>query len=323
MGATSLCVAAIQPVCRPGPVADNLARLENAVANAALGGAKLALLPERFPDSFRLDEEAWKAASPGDGKVAKWLAEMSRKYGLYVGGSFLEARGMDFYNTFMLASPEAGIIGRVGKDHPCSLEAYTFRPRPGPQVIDSPLGRIGVAICYDNSLRVVWDRLLAEGFDMLLMPMAAPTPPRSILYSKKRIAAYLNAFRNGATMLAKQLGVPVIMANKTGPWETPLPVWLPKVRSSFPGFSCIADSDGTEKARLEDEEGVIVAEVSLDPARKHLQLPPDADKYRPWVMPVPPDYKTFAIFERFGHRQYLRSQHRADMVHRAFREDAL
>ena len=57
----------------------------------------------------------------------------------------------------------APILGRVGKDHPCSLEAYTFKPHPGPQVIDTPLGRIGVAICYDNSLRVVWDRLLAEG----------------------------------------------------------------------------------------------------------------------------------------------------------------
>ena len=40
-------------------------------------------------------------------------------------------------------------------------------------------------------------------------------------------------------------------------------------------------------------------------------------------MPVPSDYKTFAIFEYFGRRAYLRSQRRADLVHRAQREDAL
>jgi N-carbamoylputrescine amidase len=323
MGAISLCVAAIQPVCRPGPVADNLASLEKAIARAAAAGAQLALLPERFPEAFRFDEAAWMAASPANGKIARWLAGMARTYGLYLGGSFLEARGEDFYNTFILASPGGGILGRVGKDHPCSLEAYTFRPQPGPQVIDTPLGRIGVAICYDSSLRVVWDRLLADGFDLLLLPMCAPTPPRNIFYGERRIAAYHNSFKYGATQLARQLGVPVIMANKAGPWETPLPGWLPKVRSSFPGFSHIADSDGTEKARLDGAGGVIVAKVSLDPERKHLQLAPDADRYRPWVLPVPLDYRTFAMFEYFGRRQYLRSQRRADLAHRAVREDAL
>jgi N-carbamoylputrescine amidase len=323
MGATSLCIAAIQPVCRPGPVADNLARLERAIARAAKAGAELALLPERFPEAFQFDEAAWLAASPADGKVAHWLAEMSHQYGLYLGGSFLEARDEDFYNTFMLAGPEAGILGRVGKDHPCSLEAYTFAPQPGPQVIDTPLGRIGVAICYDSSLRVVWDRLLAEGFDLLLLPMCAPTPQRNLFYTKKRIAAFHDSFRNGATLLAGQLGVPVIMANKTGPWETPLPGWLPRVRSSFPGFSHIADSDGTELARLDAEEGVIIAEVKLDPARKHLVLAPDADRYRPWVLPVPFEYRTFAIFEHFGRRDYERNEHRAELARRAVREDAL
>lgn len=316
-------IAAIQPVCRPGPVAKNLAHMETLLNEAVAGGAELVLLPERFPEAFRFDEEAWLAASPADGKVATWLVGMSRKYGLYLGGSFLEARGEDFFNTFILAGPSEGIVGRVGKDHPCALEAFTFRSQPGPQVIDSPLGRIGVAICYDSSLRVVWDRLLAEGFDLLLMPMCAPTPPRRLFYGERRIAAYHDSFRTAATGLATQLGVPVIMANKAGPWDTPLPGWLPDVHSSFPGFSHIADSDGSELARLDAEEGVIVAEVSLDPARKHLTLAPDADRYRPWVVPVPFDYKTFALFEFFGRRNYERNQRRVELARRAVREDAL
>lgn len=323
MTAKSLQVAAVQPVCRPGPVADNLAHLEELIGEAATRGAELALLPERFPEAFQFDDSAWLAASPANGKVATWLTEMSRKYRLYLGGSFLQARGDDFFNTFILAGPDEGIIGRVGKDHPCSLEAYTFRPQPGPQVIDTALGRIGVAICYDSSLRVVWDRLLAEGFDLLLLPMCAPTPQRNIFYNARRIAAYHDSFRNGATLLATRLGVPVIMANKAGPWVTPLPGWLPPADSGFPGFSHIADSDGRERVRLGAEEGVITAKVTLDPERKHLTLAPDADRYRPWVIPVPSDYKLFGLFEFFGSRAYARHPRRAELAWRAEREDAL
>lgn len=322
MSTKKICVAAIQPICQPGHVADNLAHLETLISEAAARGAELALLPERFSEAFRFDESAWLAASPANGKVAIWMVEMSHEYGLYLGGSFLEARGEDFYNTFLLVSPQEGVIGRAGKDHPCSLEAYTFKPQPGAQVIDSPLGRIGVAICYDSSLRIVWDRLLAEGFDMLLLPMCAPTPPRSIFYGKRRIAAYHDSFRRGATMLAEHHGVPVIMANKAGPWETPLPGWLPAVDSDFPGFSHIADADGQELARLDAREGVIVAEVTLDPERKHMVLAEDADRYRPWVVPVPSDFKTFALFEFFGRRNYERNPQRKELARRAVLEDA-
>jgi N-carbamoylputrescine amidase len=315
-------VAAIQPICKPGPVIDNLAHLETLISEAAARGAELALLPERFPEAFRFDESAWLAASPANGKVATWMVDLAHEYGLYLGGSFLEARGEDFYNTFLLSSPKEGIIGRVGKDHPCSLEAYTFKPQPGAQVIDSPLGRIGVAICYDCSLRIVWDRLLAEGFDLLLLPMCAPTPPRSIFYGKRRIAAYHETYRRGATLLAEQYGVPAIMANKTGPWETPLPGWLPAVHSAFPGFSHITAADGSELARLDAQEGVIVAEVYLDPERKHLLLAQDAERYRPWVVSVPSDFKTFALFEFFGRRNYERNPQRMELARRAVLEDA-
>jgi N-carbamoylputrescine amidase len=323
MTVTSLRVAAIQPVCGPGPVSDNLAHLETLIGEASSRGADLALLPERFPEAFQFDDSAWLAASPADGKVARWLAGMSRKYRLYLGGSFLEARDDDFFNTFILAGPDEGILGRVGKDHPCSLEAYSFKGQPGAQVIDTPLGRIGVAICYDASLRVVWDRLLAEGFDLLLIPMCAPTPARSLFYGERSIARFHDMFRNAATVLAAQLGVPVIMANKAGPWETPLPGGFPPVRSSFPGFSHIADSDGHERARLDAEEGVITADVVLDPARKHLALAPDADRYRPWVSPVPLVYRLFAIFEFLGRRAYARHPRRIELARRAMREDAL
>ncbi|MCJ7807680.1 MAG: hypothetical protein MUP73_03030, partial [Dehalococcoidia bacterium] len=70
------------------------------------------------------------------------------------------------------------------------------------------------------------------------------------------------------------LGIPVIMANKSGRWQSPTPTlrfW--KQDSSFPGLSTIVDSDGTIKAQLWDEEAVIVDDVTLDLSRKSKEPP--------------------------------------------------
>lgn len=67
---------------------------------------------------------------------------------------------------------------------------------------------------------------------------------------------------------AHALGVPVVFANKCGPLDTPLPKPFPRQRTRFPGLSAIADSDAVMKIQLGGEEGVIVTDVSLDPARK-------------------------------------------------------
>ena len=58
MSAKLLQVAAVQPVCKPGPVDNNLAHLEALISEASARGAELALLPERFPEAFQFDDSA-------------------------------------------------------------------------------------------------------------------------------------------------------------------------------------------------------------------------------------------------------------------------
>jgi predicted amidohydrolase len=101
------------------------------------------------------------------------------------------------------------------------------------------------------------------------------------------------------------------MSNKWGEWDTTLPglvspLLLGRQRSCFPGFTHIADSDGREVARVADGEGVAVATVSLDPALKHLTLPPERDRFRPWIADVPSEYRAFCVFEALGRRWYAK-----------------
>ena len=61
--------------------------------------------------------------------------------------------------------------------------------------------------------------------------------------------------------------------------------WIGEFHSSFPGLSQIVDSDGGVRARLGEEEGVLVAEVELSPAHKKLKKPRCYKGM--WAFPMP------------------------------------
>jgi N-carbamoylputrescine amidase len=305
-------LAAIQMVSLNGRVTENLARAAHWAQVAAERRAELVLLPELFSTGFELNAQAWHAAEPQGGPTETWLAATARRHDFFIGGSYLERRGDDFFNTFALAGP-TGLAARVRKRHPCSVEAYVFKGGDDPHVVETPLGRIGVAICYDSSLREVWDRLLARAPDLLLFPMSAPTPAKTLLYGQRKIEAFHASFYDGATQTARLLGMPCAMSNKWGPWETSMPGLIPRLmlghqRSSFPGFTHVADSDGQELARVAEGEEVAVAAVCLDPSRKRLALPLERERFRPWIAEVPLEYRFFAVFEALGRRGYARSR---------------
>jgi N-carbamoylputrescine amidase len=305
-------LAAIQMVSLNGRVTENLTRAEHWAQIASNRGAELVLLPELFSTGFEMDAHIWNVAEPQGGPSESWLAAAARRHDFFIGGSYLERRGEDFFNTFVLAGP-TGIAGRVRKRHPCSVEAYIFKGGDDPHVINTPLGRIGVAICYDSSLREVWDRFLAGSPDLLLFPMSAPTPARTLLYGQRKIDAFHASFFDGATQTARLLGMPCAMSNKWGPWDSAMPGLIPRLAlghqwSSFPGFTHVADSDGQEVARVAEGEGVAVAAVCLDPSRKRLFLPPERNRFRPWIAEVPSEYRLFAVVEALGRRWYARSR---------------
>lgn len=315
MPAASLRLAAVQMASANGRLAENLVRAAYWTEQAALQGAGLVLLPELFSTGFELNANAWRSAEPQGGPTERWLSHTAHRHGFHIGGSYLERRGDDFFNTFALAGP-GGIVGRVRKRHPCSVEAYVFKGGDDAHVIPTPIGRIGVTICYDGSLREVWDRLLADAPDLVLMPMSAPSPVETLLYGRRRVDGFHASFRDGATQAAGLIGVPCAISNKWGTWETALPGLLPPLllgyqNSTFPGFTHIADGNGQELARVVAGEGIAVATVHLVPELKHLELPPERDRFRPWIAPVPAQYRFFGAFEALGRRWYARKKRNA------------
>lgn len=308
MSISTVKVAAVQLRCDVGETSGNLDRAAALVDRAAALGARVVLLPELTPGGYVLTEEIWNTAEPMHGASVSWLRRTARRLGIYLGMSFLEAEGPDFYNSFVLATPLGDVAGRVRKNPPASAEAYFFRAGSDPHVIDTELGRFGVSICYEA---VLYDRIAGHhraGVDMVLCPMSAGTPTPVFPIRKKDASAFDETLRSMAVCHARALGVPVVMANKCGPLVTAMPAGMPAQNTRFPGLSTIVDSDGCVKSQLGGAQGIAVAEVAVDPARKVAAAP---RRHGRWAMPVPWFFFLFPLAASLGRRAYARSGARA------------
>ena len=264
-------VAGIQVDSRNGDVAGNLRRAEALVAAAAARGAELLLGPELLAAGYLYDRSLWDLAEPrgDDGATERWLSRMARQHRLYIGATYLEACGDDFFNTFTLIKPDGTAAGRVRKESLPGGEGWFFRGCPGPKVIDTELGRIGVGICWDNDTARFYRRMTDDDVDLLLMPHSAPritVGPLTLIGERGR-----QRLREVAGFYASHFGVPAVMVNKAaGPdSRSPVPcVPLVRLRFHYVGQSTICDADGNVRDQLDEQEGVVFGEVALDRERK-------------------------------------------------------
>jgi N-carbamoylputrescine amidase len=258
-------------------------------------------------------------AEPRGGPTEYWLARMARQYRLYIGASYLEASGDDFFNTFTLMRPDGTVSGRVRKESLPGFEGWFFRSCSGPKVIETELGRVGVGICWDVSTARFMRRLSQEHVDVLLMPHSAPCitmGPLKLVGDNGR-----KMLRGVAEFYASALGVPTVMVNKAAgedSWSPAPCVPLVRLRFHFLGQSTICNADGNVCDRLEQQEGIVFAEVVLDAERKR-RLPRIPTGY--WSRPPAAFPRTsaalFRVLEWIGKAAYQLSRSRRRAVRAA------
>ncbi len=306
--ARTLRVASIQVVSENGRVTHNLEHALPFVEETASQGARLILLPEFLATGYSFTKSIWEAGEPAAGPTSTWLRQTAQRLGVWLGASFLEADGAEFYNTFLLANPDGKEDGRVRKQTPAFAEAYFTKGDTGTHVIESGLGRIGVGICYENMLAYTPQLMHEQGVDLVLMPHSMPSPTPSIMFPARLLDSYHATLESLGPYYSELLGIPVIVCNKSGTWRTPVPFlpWL-KQDSSFPGRSAITDSDGSLLGQLGAEEGFVIADVTLDPARKTGIIPPCRGR---WAREVPWAIRQWQLVEIMGSAWYRLSGER-------------
>jgi len=174
-------VAAIQMASGPN-VAGNLSEARRLIAKAAEEGARLVVLPEFFAIMGMNDQDKIKVREqPGQGPIQSFLGETARQYKVWlVGGSIpLAASTPDkVLNSCLVFDEHGKQVARYDKIHLFNLElgnerydeAKTIEPGKQVVVVDSPFGRIGLAVCYDLRFPELFRAM--KDVDIIVLPSA-------------------------------------------------------------------------------------------------------------------------------------------------------
>ncbi|THD45966.1 MAG: hydratase [Bradyrhizobium sp.] len=166
-------VACIQFEPIVGSVAANREAMERQIRAAQAGGASIVVLPELADSGYVFEDENELAAQaspvPG-GATSTLLCNLSRELNIVVVSGLAERDGDAFFNTAIVCGPD-GFVGKYRKLHLWNEEKRYFRSGDlGLPVFDTPLGRIGVAICYDGWFPETFRQLTLNGALLVCVP---------------------------------------------------------------------------------------------------------------------------------------------------------
>lgn len=209
---------------------DNAANLETSlrhIRRAASEGADLVVLPEltNSGGGFRSREHALEIGEPvPEGPTVRAWAEAARECGLHVVGGVLERDGDTLHNSAVVIGPE--FFGRYRKTHLWDTEKTLYDAGRELPVFDTPLGRIGVLVCYDAWFPEAARSLAFAGAEVICIPANAPDD----WVPEERRVGGLTMLNVHAIAHANANRVFVAVANRVG--------------DGYLGRSCIIGPDG-------------------------------------------------------------------------------
>jgi predicted amidohydrolase len=248
LGGAMLCgVAQTEP--RLGEPARNLEACLSRLEEAAAAGCDLVVLPECAISGYMFggEEEAARFAESIPGPSVEALERACARLGLHCVAGLLERDGGRLRNSAVLVGPE-GLLGRYRKTHLPFLGVDRF-VSPGdepPEVFETPLGRIGIEICYDLRFPELTRTLALRGAEVVVHPTNWPAAVRPLAdFLTRARAAENSVFLLTANRVGREGGV------------------------EFFGKSQVVDPSGTRLVEAgEDREELVVAEIDPAEARE-------------------------------------------------------
>jgi nitrilase len=248
--------------------ARTLEKLAATAADAAAQGAQLLLFPETFVPAYPSSRWARALASGGEAK-AVWarlarasmtvpsahtdsIAAVAKQHGLVLAVGVNELDRATLYNTLLVFAPDGRLVLRHRKLMPTNHErmVWGLGDGSGLETVQTPLGRVGGLICWENFMPLARAALYESGIDIYLAPTADDS--EGWHDSIRHIAREARAFVLSCCVFQRASSYPDDVAIAAGP------------DLLGRGGSAIVAPNGEYLAGpLWDEEGVVVAD--LDP----------------------------------------------------------
>jgi nitrilase len=189
-------VARIAVIQRPPVFLDRAATLQRAVdaaREAAQAGAQLLVFPETFVPGY--PAWIWRLRPGTDMKLAEQLHAQLRAQAVSLNGADLAplyeaakqhhvtvvcginecdtefSRGT-LYNSAVVIGPDGTLLNRHRKAVPTNSErmVWGYGDATGLRAVDTPCGRIGTLICWENYMPLARFALYAQGIDIYIAP---------------------------------------------------------------------------------------------------------------------------------------------------------
>jgi predicted amidohydrolase len=257
-------VAAIQMASGPN-VDANLIEAGRLIASATKQGAKLVVLPENFALMGNSDSDLLKIKEEdGEGIIQDFLSKTAAKHSVWlVGGTVpIGCSDSELVRSACLVYNDKGeCVARYDKIHLFDVEllesnenyteSKTIQPGSETVVVETPFGKLGLAICYDVRFPELFRQLLDKGAEIIAIP-AAFTAITGKAHWESLIRA--RAIENLCYVIAAAQGGYHISGRETH------------------GDSMIVDPWGTILDHLPSGSGTVVAKIDderLSSIRKH------------------------------------------------------
>lgn len=248
-------VAAIQ-MTSSHKLNDNLQAAAQLLTQAAQQQAKLVVLPENFAMMGLQPDDKISAQEPfGNGPIQQFLSDQARRYGIWIvaGTIPINADAGRVYNTCLVFDDHGNCIARYDKIHLFDViinkgseeyrESTTVKAGDAAMVIDSPVGKLGLSVCYDIRFPELFRLMFNQGAQIFTVPAAFTVPTGQAHWE---ILLRSRAIENFCYVIA---------AAQTGTHSNS--------RKTY-GHSMIIDPWGKILTQLPEATGVITTDIDLD-----------------------------------------------------------
>jgi nitrilase len=169
-----------------------LEKVRTLTAEAASQGAQIVVLPEAFVSAYprgltfgavvghRTPEGReqyrcyWESAVDVPGPAVDVLADIARNHQVYLVIGVIERDGGTLYCTVLFFSADGRYLGKHRKLMPTASERLVWGFGDGSTlpVFETPLGRLGAVICWENYMPLLRMAMYAKGIQLYCAPTA-------------------------------------------------------------------------------------------------------------------------------------------------------
>lgn len=177
-------IAAVIQMCSSDQISENLLNIDSYLQHAKAAGAVLVLLPENCFFMGIGEEDKYNIGETfNNGSIQAWVSQRAKALRLWivVGSMPIKGMGKRVRASSLVFDERGRCVARYDKIHLFDVcvskneqhqESRTIERGNELVVVDTPIGRLGLSICYDLRFPELYQALACRGAEIFAIPSA-------------------------------------------------------------------------------------------------------------------------------------------------------